>query len=135
MIIILYIDSPYQTKYPHASLLATSSNLAMAGGAGALGGGKGGKSKRTASSLRLQDNSSVLGDGATGNQQYYFLSGKFFTNLVKKKKDREYLCVGKSNLVLYFELIAIKKFLLLMEANMLLVLHSRSCAYMMPYLW
>lgn len=51
-----------QTKYPHSSLLATSTNLAPAGG---NLGVKGGKNKRTASSLRLQDTSSVLGDGGT----------------------------------------------------------------------
>ena len=55
-----YFTTP-QTKYPHSSLLATFSNLAPAGG-GNLGA-KGGKNKRTASSLRLQDTSSVLGDG------------------------------------------------------------------------
>ena len=55
-----YFTTP-QTKYPHSSLLATSSNVAPAGG-GNLGA-KGGKNKRTASSLRLQDTSSVLGDG------------------------------------------------------------------------
>ena len=56
--------STSQTKFPHSSLLATSTNLATAGG-GNLGA-KGGKNKRTASSLRLQDTSSVLGEGGTG---------------------------------------------------------------------
>ena len=49
-----------QTKYPHSSLLATSTNIVPTGG---NLGAKGGKNKRTASSLRLQDTSSVLGEG------------------------------------------------------------------------
>ena len=54
-----------QTKYPHSSLLATPSNVAPAGGQ-LGGGGKAGKNKRTASALRLQDASSVMGDGVGG---------------------------------------------------------------------
>ena len=58
----MIFPSTPQTKYPHSSLLVTSTNLAPAGG---NLGAKGGKNKRTASSLRLQDTSSVLGDGGT----------------------------------------------------------------------
>ena len=58
-------DVHTQTKYPHTSLLATPTNVAPPGGT-LGGGGKAGKSKRTASALRLQDGSSVMGDSGGG---------------------------------------------------------------------